>query len=344
MMKHKTGAIYGVISVALLCICSASKCAIGGTAFTTPHTMHVASKTVATSKPASSVIPLPAMPFPRSRFVPRSVALSPNGRWLAVLGDSAVLIYDVRANHWIKTLKGEVYPPLRWHPSKPILIFGSGSDGKPRFYKGSISGTAIRSMFRSDPWSIAWTASGLINSWGVIDLARSGEGGVRVRNFGYPIPWAYNDKRSVLHIASGPHDEVAAEVGVVGKGGCLETYRKVPGSKQWIRVGQIIPRKGEQIQGKASDMNPAFLPNGEITYLKTYRKSIAHEDGAISPGLYELWASSLDGKKQRRLAVLRDLYAFADWRSDWYAVDWPKKTIYYLSGEVVRRMKLTNCR
>ena len=81
-------------------------------------------------------------------------------------------------------------------------------------------------------------------------------------------------------------------------------------------------------------MNPAFLRNGEVTYLRTHQQ-----------GGYALWAAALDGKKQRMLAVLPDFQPYATGaQADWYTLDPQGKTVYYLSGKKIRVVRLQSPR
>ncbi len=124
----------------------------------------------------SSVIALPAKPPP---YWAGSVTLSPTGRWLAVsAGNYLILVRDLRSNRWVRTFRGDAYPPVRWHPSRPVLLFGNGTYKKPAFDTGCLSTGKRHQLFRSDLDPLAWTKAGVLleNVIGAVDGTRVSSG------------------------------------------------------------------------------------------------------------------------------------------------------------------------
>ncbi len=191
----------------------------GGAAFAAPP-----SEAKARAKRADSVItvPLPNREPGQVDF-PVSVTLSPNGKWLAVVTTDGLRVRNMTTGRWIRHL-GDAYESARWNPSKPILIAPDGSAAKPDFYMVRVPRGKKHQLFRGDPYPFAWTTTGMVWQWGVVDFAKSDVHGAVSHNLGLRIPWEHGiwspggPNPMMQHMSpSGPNDELAAEFEFPGK-------------------------------------------------------------------------------------------------------------------------------
>ncbi len=333
----------------------AGDCISGGAALAAPRKGNPRARAPEPTRQSDVIVTLPARP---GSIGADSVTLSPNGRWLAVTADFRLHILDVKTRGWIRRL-GSSYSSARWHPTKPKLIFPGGSNDKPDFRMANLATGKKRQLFRGDFYPFAWTRIGMVWTWGVVDLARSDVHGGATRNFGRKIPWNYG-QTGLQHLSpSGPNDELAAEgrsaqkahYGPVAPPQWTETYwmemyRRVPGRRQWVRCGKVVPGPSDVWYPRDS----SWLGDGRLVYLRIYANewAPAHVNGSApnpqfptSKNRAELWVCNANGSCQRQITTLWDLRVYnQNPGADWITIDRQGRNVYYISGKDIRRMRV----
>ena len=132
MKKRTFFEVFFVLSVATGSICmltsSQLKC---GAVEAAPHKTEIYTKAVMNH----SDITLPAK---HGIEWPDSIALSPDGKWLAVVTNYKIVVRDMKTGRWVRYFR-EAYVQARWHPTKPVLIAPDGIERESRFYMAYMS-------------------------------------------------------------------------------------------------------------------------------------------------------------------------------------------------------------
>ena len=305
----------------------------------------VAQPVAGASKSYISFSPRMAPIGAKRKSSPDSVTLSPCGRRLAVVvGNGWKSWLEIRdtATHRKMREFADTGPDgaVRWHPTKWRLLTTNWSANRPAYYIANLGTGKRRKLFRGVIHPYCWAKSGMLTPNEVVILNASTGRIIRSGNFGYRIPWKQPwDKAEVVRLSCGPGDRVAAEIwdwyaphGGKGRPKRLEVYRKAPNRIKWVRIGRIDAKvqNGKEIWFPS---NPNFLADGNLVYLRIRPDQ---DDRA------EVWLSSPDGKRQRKVLTLTDLYSLVGNRSvDWFTIDRAGRTICYISGYRVNILRLS---
>lgn len=300
----------------------------------------------------------------RGRPKPESVTLSPDGKYLAVIAGGVerlepregwwLLVLDVTTAEVVGDYGDAGATAARWHPSEQLLIMGNNwSIGYPAYFVADLATGRRTQVLRGGIHPYCWTESAVLMSHGVVLLDAAKLKVIRGGNFGYPVPWV-QPHASLMRLSCGPNDRVAAELwadktpGSRGPAQHLEMYRKVPNRIQWVPTGRVDPKLEG---GKAVwyPNNPNWLGSGRLVYLRIYPDQWTHSslNSKPTPGAdtarnrAELWVCRADGTHQRKITTLWDLRPRVETReADWFTIDRAGKTVYYLSWDKIRVLRL----
>jgi WD40 repeat protein len=244
----------------------------------------------------------PAYSLPSEGYDVSDVALSPTGRWLAVVTAAtvrsgsygAVYAYDVTSGKLLRRFVGGWTMLAAWHPSRPLLAIANELAESETELRVLDMTTGEARYLNPDGYGgyshLDWLPDGqrVLTEDGYYESMRGGEPPQ------VPGLWGLPDLEAIT-IAS--DWTVAAErprpwrLQLLSR---IELYRKKPGALAYSRTAVLWP--GKDRSGRATDFRtrPAFLSSGRLGYVRVFL------DRRGQRRRVEVWTCRRDGKDERK--------------------------------------------
>ena len=228
------------------------------------------------------------------------IALSPTGRWLAVVERRPPYnrgcylgVHDTTTGRVVAVFRGGVTMLVAWHPSRPLIAAPCDL---------GMSGTVLRLLdvrrntvrgFNPDGGGgdepVAWLPDGirvLMDTGGYIGR-KAGEGG--------RVPGLWSRWEPAHAVAVAPDWTVAAERGGNPWGTTfIELYRKQPGRLAYKLVAKLVPDRDPKTgQVTSFRTQPGFMA-GRLGYARVFLDARGRRTAV------ELWTCRKDGKDERK--------------------------------------------